>query len=625
MRESSARAVSPRSDEPGAAAAPNALTRILREWPDTAARAAIVAVACTLFWLTWAHWGSIQVDCGREVYVPYQILRGKLLYRDLWYPYGPLEPYISALLLKVFGEHLSVLYYLGFSLAVTCALVLFNFGKMLGVRAVGLAAALILLLQGFRFTIFNYIFPYTYSAPMGLLFNLVCLLFTMKHVLGRPKRNLVIAGVAAGLSLITKQEMGIACYIMLTFVVLMEAVLQRSTRTLFRGIAGCAPGLAIAAAVYGWFFWKVTPEVILQANWQFAPGSYFLRTYGASMSASTGFRFIPGELLSLIVNGTGALFAWFFIAKASRHLGRWPFVIAVTCLTTLLGLVHYYSGPMGRANNIAWYVLLFPRGLFFIGIGFLVYTLNELRKRPDNRRSLAEIGLALFAVVSGIRVLAETAPFDYSIYYTVPLLLVFLIAVTRCFTLAAQGLPSEQRGTLVSLLLAAEVILLAAVNVPIESGRNTKFQTTWGSIYLTSEDARTSRQIYDFILDQKQHARRVVLIPELPMMYALTDTEAPSRWYSLVVGYLSPEQEESYVAELNDHVPDYIVYCNWQPHGPGTVFAGDFGKDYDRKIYHWLETNYRVVGELGHFRADRSQPLAALLYQRRDAPPPAAH
>src|SRR5712672_2103432 len=98
MREPSVRVVLPASDEYGEAAAPNALALILRDWPDAAARAAIVAVACILFWLTWAHWGSIQIDCGREVYVPYQILRGKLLYRDLWYPYGPLEPYISALL-----------------------------------------------------------------------------------------------------------------------------------------------------------------------------------------------------------------------------------------------------------------------------------------------------------------------------------------------------------------------------------------------------------------------------------------------------------------------------------------------------------------------------------------------
>ena len=113
IRESSVRDVLPASDESAAAAAPNALARIRREWPDAAARAAIVAVACTLFWLTWAHWGSIQIDSGKELYVPAQILRGKLLYRDLWYPYGPLEPYVAAALLRdLLGSTLTSCIYL---------------------------------------------------------------------------------------------------------------------------------------------------------------------------------------------------------------------------------------------------------------------------------------------------------------------------------------------------------------------------------------------------------------------------------------------------------------------------------------------------------------------------------
>src|SRR5580658_3216609 len=67
----------------GAGTPPNLLTHILREWPDAAARVTIVAVAGVLFWLTWAHWGDIQLDDGLELYVPMEILRGELLYRDL--------------------------------------------------------------------------------------------------------------------------------------------------------------------------------------------------------------------------------------------------------------------------------------------------------------------------------------------------------------------------------------------------------------------------------------------------------------------------------------------------------------------------------------------------------------
>jgi hypothetical protein len=50
--------------------------------------------------------------------------------------------------------------------------------------------------------------------------------------------------------------------------------------------------------------------------------------------------------------------------------------------------------------------------------------------------------------------------------------------------------------------------------------------------------------------------------------------------------------------------------------------ADYFGIDYNQKIYYWIESNYRVAGQFGHFSRDRrgSHPLAALLYQRRDPP-----
>jgi hypothetical protein len=248
--------------------------------------------------------------------------------------------------------------------------------------------------------------------------------------------------------------------------------------------------------------------------------------------------------------------------------------------------------------------------------------MNDFRRNHGERRFLAESALGFFALVSAIRVMAETSPFEYSVFYTVPLFLVFIITISRCIAMAAPELPPKRRHALVNSLLAAEIILLAAVVLPIRSGRTTKFESSWGVVYLTPSDAGTARQILDFMLEQKRDGRRVVLVPELPIMYAFAATEAPSRWYSVVVGYMSPDQEEGYVAELGRARPDYVIYCNrllsriWNP---------VFGKDYDRKIYNWMDTNYKVVEEFGHFQADSDMALAALLYQRGDEPSRANH
>src|SRR5262245_39915064 len=38
---------------------------------------------------TWATWGNLSIDAGHETYVPWVLSEGQMLYRDVWYHYGP--------------------------------------------------------------------------------------------------------------------------------------------------------------------------------------------------------------------------------------------------------------------------------------------------------------------------------------------------------------------------------------------------------------------------------------------------------------------------------------------------------------------------------------------------------
>jgi hypothetical protein len=487
---------------------------LLHRWPDAIARCSIVVVALILAWLTWAHWGNIQVDCGRELYVPAEILRGKLLYRDLWYPYGPLEPYLAAALLGLFGQYLNVFYLFGLTLATVCALLSFDIGKTLAGRAVGLTAAVAVLLQGFHNSsflydsIFNYIFPYAYAASLGLTLALMCALFALRYALGRSGRNLMLAGLAAGFALLCKQEFGASCYIMLAFMFATEAALRRSARPLLCGIVQCSPGVAVCGMIYGWFFWKVTPGVILFANWQFAPGSYFLKTYAARASSTIGLRFEPLELILLVLDAIVAIRLWFGIAKiGATRVGRSWWFCAIVALLVIGAAAARQFEPLAAYMILA--LLAYPRGMFFIGCAFLTYSLYVRRNKIDDCLLLAEATFGIFALVLAVRVLARVVPSGYSIFYDVPLLLVFIITVKGCVEAAASSLAIEQRHKLTNLILAIEVFTLAAILIPQHSERTATLDTSWGRIYLTPGDAKSARLIYNFVLEQKRHGRRV--------------------------------------------------------------------------------------------------------------------
>ena len=293
--------------------------RWLSEWPNAAARAAIVAVAIFMAWLTWAHWGDIQIDCGRELYVPIEILRGKLLYRDLWYRYGPLPPYLQAALIAVFGKNLNVFYLFGLTMTIGCALLLFEIGAILEGSSVGLAAAMAFLFQGFSPWLFNYIFPYTYAATMGLSLSLLCVLFGERYLLGLAGYDLMVSALAAGLALLCKLEFGTACYLMLGFVLVVQASIERSARALLNGLGVCAPGIFLCVAVYGWVFWKFSPRLMLD-NWAGpSQGYHFLLPSDRYFYAHIGFRFIPTEIVSMSMIAIAVVLFWYLMARLGRH------------------------------------------------------------------------------------------------------------------------------------------------------------------------------------------------------------------------------------------------------------------------------------------------------------------
>src|SRR2546421_131037 len=110
-------------------------------WPERAAigdwfgRLAIVVLFGGLTAFTWGHWGDLDIDSGREMYVPAAIAGGKVLYRDLWYPYGPVAPYLLAGLFRWFGASLYVLYSFGLATTLGFALLLFEVSRRFLPRA----------------------------------------------------------------------------------------------------------------------------------------------------------------------------------------------------------------------------------------------------------------------------------------------------------------------------------------------------------------------------------------------------------------------------------------------------------------------------------------------------------
>lgn len=174
---------------------------------------AAVAIAFVLAAaLTWRKWPDILVDYGTQLYIPWRILNGAVLYRDLFYfSGGPFSQYFNALLFKIFGVSFSTL--IAANLILTAGMVLVVYRYFLAAADVWTATMIclgIVLVFAFGQYIlignYNYIAPYTYEATHGLILSIFAIALLSDWIKKENVPTVLAAGFCAGLVFLTKPE-----------------------------------------------------------------------------------------------------------------------------------------------------------------------------------------------------------------------------------------------------------------------------------------------------------------------------------------------------------------------------------------------------------------------------------
>ena len=600
-------------------------------------RVFLVCVAGILAWHTWGHWGDFQIDNGRELYVPAEILKGKLLFRDLWYMYGPLAPYLKALLFWVFGVKLTVLYAFGLSLTIGTALVTFEVARRFRLGIVGSAVApLVFLIEAYYPFIKNFVFPYSYAASLGAFLGTVCLYFVVRHASSRHVADLALAAVSTGLALLTKQEFGVACLALLGFDVAACYWIRRSPGELLRNTAVCLAGLLPAVAVYGWFVWKLSARVIFFENWISTPGTYFMRTFAKITIPAQGLRFLPAELLETAEYTLLGLALWILLGSlavaAIKKMGlRSRFSVVGAAMVALAPLwiaaaafVRLY--PLGVADpRKAWSSIvlpvtqsIFPKGIFFLVLFFIGHALWKLVKEPSDEMALLEAGLGIYASLVAFRQMMELRPelYDCSVFFNGPAFLVFFILLYKMIRWVCRSLDTKRGEAVAAGMLGAEAVLACILFYPRPQILTTRLTTGNGSFYTRSDVATLFPEIISFMKTHTQNGKDILVLPEPPSLYVFAGMEAPSRWYSLLPGVVAPEQEQQYIDEIAANRVRYVLIANrilteYNVHG----FANG---GYNVPIYNWIMANYVKVGQFGPM-PDAPHPVYIMwIYERKD-------
>jgi hypothetical protein len=601
------------------------------------ARAVIVGVAAAMAWYTWGHWGNFQIDNGRELYVPAEILKGKLLFRDLWYMYGPLAPYVKALLFWIFGVQLTVLYAFGLALTIGFALITFEISRRFRLGLVGsMVPSLFFLAEAFNPTIRNFVFPYSYAASIAAFLGAACLYFVMRHASGRRALDLGLAAVLGSLVILTKQEFGAACLALLGFEIAACYWDRRSFREMLRNTALCFTGLLPALAGYGWFVWKISARSIFFENWISTPGTYFMRTYGIFTIPQQGLRFVPSELLRTSEYTLLGITEWALLAciavYAIKKLGLSSRLsIAVSVMASLtpmwIGTIAFnrlypygYIDPELKWSSVVppMSASVLPHGIFFLAVLFTVYALWKLAKTPQNLMALQEAGLGIYACLIGLRQMMELRPniFNCPVFFNVPTFMIFIILLCRIIRWACRSLDAKRADLAAANFFFAECVLLFVLLFPRPHLLPTRLTTEFGSFYTRTDAAILFPQIISFMKTHTQNGKDILVLPEPPSLYVFAGMEAPSRMYSLVPGYLAPEQEQQYIDEVTSNRVRYVLIANRSM--LEYKMYGFFHDDYNQHIYQWIMDNFVKVGQFGPLLNTDPPPYVVWVYEKKD-------
>ena len=345
---------------------------------------ALAVLGCVLGGLvamTWRKWPDMLLDFGLQVYIPWRISTGAVLYRDLAYMTGgPLSQYLDSMLFWTCGVSIMTLALANLALlAALLALVFRCFYKAADQLTALMCCLAILLVFAFShytdYSIFNYVTPYCQEIYHGLIFSIAAIAILAKWITAQKNSAALTSGFCCGLVLLTKPEVSLALGAAVVAGVLLAWRVTGRVRPAIKGLALMALAGAIpliAFLIYflrfadfqqslKWTFWAWMPVLTTKAadsplfRWCLGldtPGYHLARMFGDYAGLGV---IVFLSALFLRRRGQSGRDAVVFLLVAAPLVGlAWMFdwvecahSLPLLCLTTLACL-------LWRARRAGW-------------------------------------------------------------------------------------------------------------------------------------------------------------------------------------------------------------------------------------------------------------------------------
>ncbi|HEY1792676.1 MAG TPA: hypothetical protein VGG34_07140 [Opitutaceae bacterium] len=582
--------------------------------------AGLLAVAAYFLWVSWRKWPDPLIDFGRELYIPWRLAGGAVMYRDVDDFYGPLSQYINAGLFRAFGPGMMVL--VAANLAVFAAICAFLYAlvrRAWGAPAALLSTAVFITVFGFSqlsgVSNFNYATPYAHEATHGML-ACAALLLVLYSWLERPARwHAPAAGLLFGVTAVLKPE------IMLAAGVVTAAALGAAL------LAGARPGWRQAAL---WAAGAAAPTALFAAYFSLhvASGEAVAYSCRAWLNVVASTRYVSDPIQrralgfdapwahlrvdalrtagALALFGGAAGLAWL----SARTRRAWAKFAALAAGIVVCG-------------GCAWRLVDWMEvGRCLVGL-VLAYVAHSAlliwRRRRAGASAAAQTRRLLFALLAATlmaRMLLHGRVYQFG-FYQAALAAVLVVAVLIGEVPWRLPLDRGARFVLVGIYLAVlwvglwRLVWISRVGfdlktVPVGEGRDL-FYAYSARINPTGElVAETAAKL------SQVPPGTLLVLPEGEMINYLARLPSPVAPFFFFSAATAGGREKEIVEQLKARPPTYVVVISRQLQDYGIDYYGQsYGQG--KAIMDWLEANYGSAWTMGGNPIDPNERGTAIL------------
>ena len=583
----------------------------------------IVLAGIVIFFLatSWRKWPDPLIDFGRELYVPWRLAQGAVLYRDVDDFYGPLSQYFNASLITCFGRGLMVL--------VTANLVVF-FGILTAVYvlcriawgsgAALVAAAIFASVFGFSQFVgignYNYATPYSHETTHGLFVCLLLVLVLLRWLDNPTPGWSLVAGALFGLTAVLKPEIMLAGALVTITAGLASWRYGKSPRlsALVVWICGAAlPTLGFIAYFSAFFSWKEAVRAACR-GWLNAITSARYSGYSLQMSflgldhpwehsMEQAIATLQASILIAVIAGV----AWLTQRMADVRMR--------VLMIGLLGLTMAWLA----CDEIVW--LETGRCLLGITVIYTVVCAVSLFRKGNPQMRAARLLMVVLAAALIARMVLNGRIYQYG-YYQAALAGLLMPAVLigelpEWLGMVRWGVAAVIVGSLA--LLVPGVMILASDSQHILSLKTRTVGKGSDQFYAFSPEIDPKGEIVDLISQalQKMPSRQTLLVlPEGVMINYLAGLPSPVAPYCFYSMATADGREDQIVKKLKTHPPDWVVIVSRDLREYGIQRYGE-EHDNGQQLLAWVRQNYDFADSIGGDPLDDTQ-CGGVILKRKD-------